>query len=152
MVRSINDVRLRSGDDAVSVHWFESTVVNTTTGEPLYHNSCITHHRLTADNVVAVAQSGRGRWKMENENTNVLKTKGYHLEHNVGHGKQYLSAFLLSLNLLALLFHTVLEWSNAKYALLRHVLARRQTFSHDIQALMRYLVFDSWDHLMDFMI
>jgi len=152
MVRSINDVLWRSGDDALSVHWFEITVVNAKTGEQLSHNSCITTHRLTADNVVAVAQSGRGRWKIANENTNVLKTKGYHLEHNFGHGKQYLSAFLLSLNLLAFLFHTVLEWSDDKYELLRHVLARRPTFFHDIQAFMRYMVFDSWEHLMDFMI
>lgn len=151
-VRYINDVLLRSGDDAVSVNWFDLTVVNAKTGEQLYHNSCITNHRLTADNVMAVAQSGRGRWKIENENNNVLKTKGYHLEHNFGHGKTYLSAFLLSLNLLAFLFHTVLEWSDAKYALLRQVLARRQTFFHDIQALIRYMVFDHWDHLMDFMI
>jgi len=152
MVRYLNDVFLRSGHDTLSVNWFEITVVNAKTGEQLYHNSCITNHRLTADNVVAVAQSGRGRWKIENENNNVLKTKGYHLEHNFGHGKRYLAAFLLSLNLLAFLFHTVLEWSDPKYALLRQTLARRQTFFHDIQALMRYMVFDHWDHLMDFMI
>ena len=90
LVRYLNDVLLRSGDDALSVNWFEITVVNAKTGEQLYHNSCITNHRLTADNVVAVAQAGRGRWKIENENNNVLKTKGYHLEHNFGHGKQYL--------------------------------------------------------------
>ena len=143
---------LRSDDDALLVNWFDITVVNATTGEQLYHNSCITNHRLTADNVLAVAHSGRGRWKIENENNNVLKTKGYHLEHNFGHGKQYLSAFMLSLNLLAFLFHTVLEWSDAKYALLRQVLARRQTFFNDIQALTRYMVFDHWEHLMDFMI
>jgi hypothetical protein len=59
---------------------------------------------------------------------------------------------LLSLNLLAFLVHTVLEWSDDKYALLRRVLARRQTFVEDIRALTRYRVFDSWDHLMDFMI
>jgi len=47
--------------------------------------------------VAQVAQAGRGRWKIENENNNVLKTKGYHLEHNFGHGKQYLSATMLSL-------------------------------------------------------
>jgi len=82
----------------------------------------------------------------------VLKTKGYHVEHNFGHGKQYLSAFLLRLNLLAFLFHTVLEWSDDQYAILRRVLARRQTFFNDIQAFMRYMVFDNWDHLMDFMI
>ena len=152
LVRSINDVLLRSGDDALSVNWFDITVVHATTGEQLYHNSGITNHRLTADNVVAVAQSGRGRWKIENENNNVLKTKGYHLEHNFGHGKQYLSAFMLSLNLLAFLFHTVLEWSDNKYALLRRVIARRQSFFQDIRALMRYMVFDHWDHLMDFMI
>ena len=87
MVRSINDVLLRSGDDAVSVHWFEITVVNAKTGAQLSHNSCSTNHRLTADNVVAVAQSGRGRWKIAHDNNNVLKTKGYHLEHNFGHGK-----------------------------------------------------------------
>jgi hypothetical protein len=143
---------LRRGDDALSVNWFDIPVVNGKTGEQLYHNSYITNHRLTADNVVDVAQSGRARWKIENENNNVLKTKGYHVEHNFGHGKQYLSAFMLSLNLLAFLFHTVLEWSDDQYALLRRVLARRQTFFHDIQALMRYMVFDSWEHLMHFMI
>jgi hypothetical protein len=74
------------------------------------------------------------------------------VEHNFGHGKQYLAATMLSLNLLAFLFHTVLEWSDGKYALLRQVLARRQTFFDDIQALTRYIVFPSWDHLMDFMI
>jgi hypothetical protein len=92
------------------------------------------------------------RFKWIPENNNVLKTKGYHLEHNFGHGQQYLSAFLLSLNLLAFLFHTVLEWSDDQYALLRRVLARRQTFFEDIRALTRYMVFDNWDHLMDFMI
>lgn len=152
LVRSINDVCLRRGDDAVSVNWFELTVVNATTGEQRYHKSSITNHRLTADNVAAMAQAGRGRWKIENENNNVLKTKGYHVEHNFGHGKQYLAACMLSLNLLAFLYHTVLEWSDATYALLRQVLARRQTFFHDIQAFMRYMVFDSWEHLMDFMI
>jgi hypothetical protein len=152
LVRSLHDVLLRRGADALSVHGCKSTVAHATTGEQLSHHSCITDHRLTADNVVAVAQASRGRWKIENENTNVLKTKGYHLEHNFGHGKQYLSAFLLSLNLLAFLCHTVLEWSDEKYALLRHVRARRQTFFQDIQALMRYMVFDSWEHLMDFML
>jgi len=152
LYRYINDVRLRDGDDALSANWFEITVVRAKTGEQLYHNSFITNHRLSADNVADVAQAGRGRWKIENENNNVLKTKGYHLEHNFGHGQQYLSAFLLSLNLLAFLFHTVLEWSDDQYALLRRVLARRQTFFDDIRALTRYMVFENWDHLMDFMI
>ncbi len=59
---------------------------------------------------------------------------------------------MLRLNLIAFLFHTVLEWSDAEYTLLRQVLARRQTFFEDIRALMRSMVFDSWQHLMAFMI
>jgi hypothetical protein len=152
LYRSLNDVLLLDGKDALSVNWFEITVVNAKTGEQLYHNSFITNHRVTAETVAAVAQAGRGRWKIENENNNVLKTKGYHVEHNFGHGQQYLAAVMLSLNLLAFLFHTVLEWTDDNYALLRRVLARRQTFFDDIRALTRYLVFDSWDHLLDFMI
>ena len=152
LYRSLNDVLLLDGKDALSVNWFEITVVNAKTGEQLYHNSFITNHRVTAETVAAVAQAGRGRWKIENENNNVLKTKGYHVEHNFGHGQQYLAAVMLSLNLLAFLFHTVLEWTDDNYALLRRVLARRQTFFDDIRALTRYLVFDSWDHLLEFMI
>lgn len=152
LYRALQNVLLLDGKDALSVNWFDITVVNAKTGEQLYHHSCITKHRVTAENVAAVAQAGRGRWKIENEHTNVLKTKGYHVEHNFGHGQPYLAAVMLSLNLLASLFHTVLEWSDDKYALLRRVLARRQTFFNDIQAFMRYLVFASWDHLMDFMI
>ena len=128
------------------------TVLNAKTGEQLYYNTFITNHRLSAENVAQVAQAGRGRWKIENENNNVLKTKGYHLEHNFGHGKQYLAATMLSLNLVAFLFHTVLEWSDESYALLRQVLVRRQTFFEDMRALTRYMVFESWHHLMDFMI
>jgi hypothetical protein len=146
------EVFLRGGKGALSVNWFEITSVHATTGEQLYHNSFITNHPITDDNVADLAQAGRGRWKIENENNNVLKTKGYHIEHNFGHGQQYLAAFLLSLNLIAFLFHTVLEWCDDKYALLRQVLARRQTLFDDIRALTRYMVFDSWQHLMDFMI
>ena len=150
--RSRNDVLLLDGKEPLSVHGFAITVVNAKTGEPLSHNRLITNHRVTAENVAAVAQAGRGRWKIANENNHVLKTKGYHVEHNLGHGQQSLAAVMLSLNLLALLFHTVLEWSDDTDALLRQVLARRQTFFEDIRALMRSMVFDSWQHLMAFMI
>jgi hypothetical protein len=152
LYRFVNDVLLQDGKQTLSVNWVEITVVNAKTGAQLYDNTFITNHRLSAQNVAQVAQAGRGRWKIENENNNVLKTKGYHLEHTFGHGKQYLSATLLSLNLLAFLFHTVLEWSDEQYALLRQVLARRQTFFEDFRALTRYMVFESWHHVMAFMI
>ena len=64
--------------------------------------------------------------------------------------KQYLAAFLLSLNLLAFLFHTVLQWCDERYALIRKTLARRQTFFDDIRALTRYKGFDDRKHVMPF--
>jgi len=95
---------------------------------------------------------GRTHWKIENENNNILKNRGYHLEHNFGHGKQYLSSFLLTLNLLSFLLHTVLELVDEKYQLLREELSARRTFFNDIRALLRYLLFESWEHLLDFML
>ena len=140
------------GKEALSVHGFAITVVNTTTGEPLSPTSGIPNHHITAEHVAEAAQAGRGRWKIANDNTNGLKTNGDPVEHHFGHGKQSLSAVRLSLNLRALLCHTVLEWSDAKYALLRRVLARRQTCVDASRAFTRSLVFDSWDHLRDCML
>ena len=57
---------------------------------------------------------GRARWKIENENNNTLKTAGYHLEHNFGHGKQYLASLLATMNILAFLFHTMAGTSQQK--------------------------------------
>ena len=87
-----------------------------------------------------------------NEHNNILKNRGYHLEHNFGHGKNHLSSFLLALNLLAFLFHTVLELVDEKYQLLREELSARKTFFNDVRALLRYLLFESWEHLLDFML
>ena len=99
------------------VNWCELTITKETDGTILYRNAFATQHPLDHTNVEAVVQAGRARWKIENENNNTLKTKGYHLEHNYGHGKQHLSAVLLTLNLLAFLFHTVLGWVDHKYHL-----------------------------------
>jgi hypothetical protein len=68
-----------------------------------------TDHRLDESNVQATVKAGRCRWKIENENNNTLKTKGYRFEHNFGHGKQYLASVLATARLLAYLFHTVLR-------------------------------------------
>jgi len=150
--RFVEDVPLRGGEEALLVNWCEVTITHAKTGQQLYYNSFVTNHQLTAQTVVPIIDAGRARWKVENENNNVLKTKGYNFAHNFGHGQQYLASFLLTLNLLAFLFHTVLELVDANYRLLRQTLGARQTFFNDIKTLTRYLYFDSWHHLLDFMI
>jgi len=150
--RYLNQVPLCGGEDALKVGWCELTITQEDTGEILYRNAFVTHFTVTEANVRDIVRDGRARWKIENENNNILKTKGYHVEHNFGHGRQFLAATLLSLNLLAFLFHTIFDLVDAKYQLLRITLATRKTFFDDIRALTRYFIFQSWDHLLDFML
>lgn len=149
--RYLNDVPLRDGDDALLVNWCELSI-RQPDGSVSYCNSLATSHRLDDDIVADIVRAGRTRWKVENENNNTLKTKGYHLEHNFGHGQQHLSSLLVTLNLLSLLFHTLLDLLDRNYKLLRDHLPTRQTFFNDLRALTRYICFDSWAHLLTFIL
>jgi len=142
---------LRASADTLSVNWCELTLTDTR-GVPLYHNAFITQFSLTAKTVVPIVQAGRTRWKVENENNNTLKTQGYHLEHNFGHGSQHLAALLATFNLLAFLFHTLLDLLDSQYHQVRRTLVSRKTFFDDLRALTRYICFASWTHLLDFML
>lgn len=148
--RFVNQVPLRDGDDALIVNWCEIQTIDHH-GEIVYKNAFITDHSIHEKNLVEVVQAGRARWKIENENNNTLKTKGYHLEHNFGHGEQYLSQLLLTMNLLAFLYHTVLHFVDNAYQLIRHKLPTRKTFFDDLRALTRYMCFENWNALMGFM-
>ena len=134
------------------VNWLELTITHETTGKQLFHNTWITNHQVTQKNVVQLAKMGRTRWKVENENINVLKTKGYNLEHNFGHGQNHLSNVFFALNILAFLTHTVQHLLNKGYRLLRDTLVVRHTLFNDLKALTRYMVFPSWEALFAFMI
>jgi hypothetical protein len=133
------------------VNWCEVTVVREDTGKQIYHSAWITSHELTTESVEAVVDAGRSRWKIENEGFNVLKNQGYNFEHNFGHGQQHLAAVLLTLLLLAFLFHTVLHLSSKVYQAIRHALGARRNFFNDLRALTRYLYFPSWDDMLAFM-
>jgi hypothetical protein len=85
---------------------------------------------------------------IENETFNVLKTNGYNLEHNFGHGKKTLASVPVTLNLLAFAFHTaaylgVLAWRTA-------VVARGPTyrFFEHLRTITVYAVFQDWPHLL----
>jgi hypothetical protein len=148
--RYANEVPLRDSEDALFVNWHEVSVTKEN-GELIYKNAFVTNEKITHKNVEALTSCGRGRWKVENENNNTLKTKGYNLEHNYGHGEKNLSCLLTTLIILSFLFHTALEFMNRKYRLIRKELPSRKSFFEDIRALMRYIVFWSWDNLLNLM-
>jgi hypothetical protein len=149
--RYASQLPLRATDAALPVNWCELTVT-TAQGQRLSQNAFITQEVSTRKNVAQIVRAGRTRWKVENENNNTLKTKGYPLEHNFGHGKQHLASGLATFNILAFLLHTLLDLLDAKYRLVRQTLVSRQTFFDDLRALTRYICFASWTHLLDFML
>ncbi|MBC7997617.1 MAG: ISNCY family transposase [Leptolyngbya sp.] len=150
--RWVNQIPLRETQPALNVNWCEVVITKVTDGSVSYRNAFITQHSITLANVAEVVAAGRARWKAENESHNVLKTKGYHLEHNFGHGKQHLAKLLLTLNLLAFLFHTVLHLVDVPYQQIRKQRGTRKGFFNDIQALAKYFLFESWQHLITFML
>jgi hypothetical protein len=149
--RYANQLPLRADEAAMEVNWCEITIAREDTGTQVYKNTFITDFEISDTTVETIIRDGRSRWKIENENNNVLKTKGYHLEHNFGHGSHYLAALLLSLNLLAFLFHTVLDLVDERYRAIRKVLVKRRTFFQDLEALLRYFSFNTWDDVFSFM-
>jgi hypothetical protein len=146
-----NKLHLNSEPSSFEVGWCEVSVTREDSGEQLYKNAFITDFEVTDTTVEAIVRDGRARWKVENENNNVLKTKGYHIEHNFGHGSQYLASLLLSLNLLAFLFHTVLDLVDEQYRAIRQTLGTRRRFFQDLEALLRYFQFEKWDDVLTFM-
>ena len=150
--RYVEQVPLQGDEKALLVNWCEVHIVQEVTGKVLYHNAFATNHAVNRQTVQTIVAAGRCRWKVENEGNNVLKNQGYHFEHNYGHGDKNLSMVLLLLLLLAFLCHTALQLANATYQRVRAALGPRKTFFDDIRALTCYLFFDSWEHLLDFMV
>jgi hypothetical protein len=149
--RYLNNVPLRGGEGALLVNWCDLTLTHEETGAILYRNEWITNMALDADNIPDVIACGRARWKSENENNNVLKNHGYHIDHNFGHGQEHLATTLLTLNLLAFLLHTIAQVTDKVYQQVRQALGSRRTFFNDTEALMRYMVFPDWASLLRFM-
>ena len=149
--RYVSHLPLINSDDALLVNWCE-LITTDLNDKVIYRSAWATSHVIDANNVVEVVKAARARWKIENENNNTLKTKGYHFEHNFGHGKTHLANLLATMILLAFLLHTTLDWLDERYRAVRRLLPSRRTFFEHVRTLLQYLSFDSWDHLMIFML
>jgi len=146
-------------EEALLINFVEVTVLERESKKKVYHNAFITNHAVTGKTeqetetlLNTIIDAGRARWKIENENNNTLKRQGYNLEHNFGHGNKYLARVLATMNLLAFLFHTMLEFMDKKYQMLRKVFGARKTFFNHIRTLLVFHPYKSFASLMDFMI
>jgi hypothetical protein len=146
--RWISEVPLRDTKDALAVNWLEIEIVDAA-GKVSYRNSFVTDLPVSAETVAELAACGRTRWKVENETFNVLKTRGYNLEHSFGHGKRNLATLLVTLNLLAFAFHTICDQAEDVWRLARSKAGSRARFFSRLAAITEFLVFQTWDELLE---
>jgi len=141
------NVPLRDGKDALHANWIGLQITDNK-GKIKYSTAFVTSLAVTKENVAEMVACGRARWKIENEGFNILKNNGYELEHNFGHGKKFLAQTLVTLNLLAFAWHTILDsiekiWQNA-----RNEVGKRTQFFRHIITLTTFLVFPAWKNLL----
>ena len=127
---------LRDGDDAPRVSWFEIEVA-LPNGKVACRNSFVTDLDITAENIAELAACCRARWKIENETFNVLKQRGYHLEHNFGHGKKTLAGVLAAL-------HTACDLAENQWRQARKRLGSRTRMFEHMRTIVCYRLFPSW--------
>lgn len=145
--RFFNKIPL-NGKGKCMVNWCSIEETNGS-GKITYKNAFVTSLLITKENVAEIARAGRSKWKIENEAFNTLKTKGYNLEHNYGHGKSYLANILATFNILAFAFHSIAQFICKKYKEINDKIRCRQEFFEEIRTLTKYMIFNSWDHLFD---
>ena len=143
--RYLNGVPIRYDErDAFMVNYFSIEIRAEGSKKPNYSNSWMTNKPVTDMNVAYLAECGRARWKIENEHNNVLKNRGYNLEHNFGHGSNHAADIFFLLNLLALQFHTILEYCDEEYQLTYCQFPARVAFFEALRVLIRRRYFASW--------
>ncbi len=147
----VNNIPLHGGEKAIHVNYFQLKRLRTNAEgkEEVYSTQAwVTDFEVTRDLIVTFVRGGKTRWKIENECFNTLKNQGYHLEHNYGHGTQYLSFNFYLLTLLAFLFHQVLEHCDTLFQACRKCIRNKVNLWNHLRLIIRYGVFHSWEQLL----
>jgi len=148
--RYLNNVALNKSHSDVQVNFLEYMQTNPKGKETLF--SWVTNIHITQANVFVLMKGGRSRWKIENETFNTLKNLGYNLEHNYGHGKQYLSTIFCLLTLLSFLVDQVQAIACSLFESVKKQAGSFRNLWGKIKVLLEYGDFNSWEYLYRFMI
>jgi hypothetical protein len=149
--RYLNNVPIRDGKDTLMVNYMELEIREKASGKQTYYSSWITDKPIDDLNVQHLVECARTRWKIENEHHNVLKNRGYNLEHNFGHAKKHAAEVFFLLNLIAFQFHTILEYCDEDYQKARASCSVRVAFFEAMRFCLRFAYHDSWSAFLIFM-
>ncbi len=105
--------------------------------------------QLNEETVHSVMRGGRCRWHIENQTFDTLKSQGYHLEHNYGHGKEHLATNFAYLTFLAFLVDQIQEMSSPEFqkALKKRSRGTRKYLWKRMTCLFISWMVDSWEDL-----
>lgn len=109
----------------------------------------ITNIQINKENLEKLCQGGRARWKIENETFNTLKNRGYHFEHNYGHGEKNLSYHFIMSMFLAFLIDQIQILGCLKF---KKILKGGQGYSYiweTLRELIRFLKVKNWEEVYD---
>jgi hypothetical protein len=148
----VNGVENRADGEKLRVNYLYFEIYNKEHDKITYKNSWITDKTVTGGNVKLLAECARARGKIENENNNVLKNYGYHLEHNFGHGEDHACEIYCILNLLAFLTHGLMILCDEKFIKVRSYFRRREEFYNALRAFFWAFDFPSWKQFLLFVI
>ncbi len=144
--RFVNDVPINKSNPDVLVNYLE--YVETSPKGKKFSCTWVTSIELTTTSVTKVMRGGRARWKIENETFNTLKTQGYNLEHNYGHGKQHLATNLAILMLLAFLIDQVEQLACPIFRAAWHHKRSKISLWLTIKSLFDWFLIDCWHSLL----
>jgi hypothetical protein len=150
-----NNVRLHQDENTpyvnfVDVHerlsWDDKNGIKK---EEVKYFSFITNIKINLGNVEAIAQGGRTRWKIENETFNTLKNRGYHLEHNYGHGEFNLSNNFIMSMYLAFFVDQIQEISCLKFKKILDIFGQKKLLWSTLTGSLDWLELNTWDEIYD---
>lgn len=148
----LNEVSLHYNAETIMVNYFSLKIIDIETGEATYRNSWVTDLKIEGELVETFVEAARSRWKIENECFNILKNNGYEMEHNYGHGEEYLAANYFLLTLLSHLFHQIHQLVDEVYQKLRIKKGPLVVLWNDLKAAIKMIIFDSWEQLINYLL
>ena len=149
----MNEVPLTAEKNSVMVNFLRCTITRTNKAgatEILYRNSWVTDLCVSTENIRTLVETGRCRWKNENECFNVMKNHGYCMEHNYGHGTKNLAFNFYLLTLLAFFFHQIFELTDRQYQACRLKFGSKKNLWETLRSYIRIIIFDTWEALLEF--
>ncbi len=142
VLRFVLDIPLNKSHPDLLVNYLEQTKI--VDGEEQILSTWITDLKLDEKNCHDVMRGGRARWKVENETFNTLKTQGYHLEHNYGHGQQHLATVFALLMMLAFFIDQIQESSCQLFHQARRRFRSRTSLWDRMRSLFTSYYVDDW--------